>query len=265
MENDGVRHIFVLQPWFYSSNKALNERERQMAAYGEHALYYGIPSDYIYGKLAAKIIQSGKDNDYKVMNLIGFFDDANEWVFTDWCHLTSGANHLIAKAIANEIKKNTFNQDLSHFDEIDHKDSYFWNVTSVAKPVYAPDPVNEESQLSNILSGYPGQRTYTSKDVAKGDPLELVLDLGRTYPVSRLRIVWSDEDAVPGKWSIEGSADNENWILITEATKSELDNYSRWPGYEFYGAREVFARYLRYRPINGKKRSINLRTLAAYR
>jgi hypothetical protein len=265
MESDQTQHIFVMQPWFYSSKKPLNERERQMAAYKEHALYYGIPSARIYEKLVEKVTSSGAEKDFPVMDLTGFFDDVNEWVFTDWCHLTSGANHLIAKAICNKIKRDFFHQELTLYDKIDYKDSYFWNVTAVAKPVYAPAPLEEESGVANILTGYPGQKTYTSAKTRDDEPLELVLDLQRTYPVSRLRIVWANKEAVPEEWAVEASMDNENWILITKADKSELDNYSQWPGYEFYGATEVFARYIKYRPIKSRDRVISLRTFAAYR
>ncbi len=265
LENDGVKHIFVLQPMFYNSKKALDERERQMAAYKERKLHYGIPSSIIYEKLVNKLVDSGEKNQFQTMNLKGFFDDTSQWVYTDWCHLTAGANHLVAKAISNRIKEDYFKQELTVSDKIDNKDSYFWNVTALAKPANVPEPATPESGLANILRGYPSDLTYTSRIVPKNEPLELALDLGRTYPISRLRVVWADKESVPEKWVIEASIDNKNWIIITEGNKSQLDDYSRWPGYEYYGSMEIFGRYLRYRPIGAKDRVISLRTLAAFR
>ncbi len=265
LQNDGVEHIFALQPWFYLSKKKRAEPERKMGELVGHSQYFGIPSDKTYVRLVERIKKSADQKNYFVVDFSNYFDDVSEQVFTDWCHLTVGANYLLAKELSNSIKKEVFHVPVSDADRIDHKSSFFWNLTATAKAAYAPEADQPGNGVGNILPGYPGKGIYSSKVVSEDEPLELVLDLGRTFGVSRLRIVWADESAVPDEWVFEASVDGITWKALVKADKKQVDNFAWWPGYEFYGAEQVPTRYLRYRPTGSKTRSIRLRTLTAFR
>ena len=115
-----------------------------------------------------------------------------------------------------------------------------------------------------MLTTYPGQALYASKDVGSGDKLEIVLDLGREFTLSRLRLVW-DDDEVPKEWAVEISPDGQTWNPWVRGTDKEVDDFSWWPGYEYYGAVPVQARLLRYRPVNVDKPNIRLRSMSVYR
>jgi len=58
---------------------------------------------------------------------------------------------------------------------------------------------------------------------------------------------------------VETSIDQENWQPFAHADKGRIDSYSKWPGFEYYTAEPVQARYLRYRPVKGPQRTIKLR------
>ena len=87
----------------------------------------------------------------------------------------------------------------------------------------------------------------------------------KIYPVSRFRIVWGDENSTPAEWELEYSSDMNEWQTFVKSTSSDIDWYSRWPGYEHYLAEPVKARYLRYRPINDPNPAIKIRLISAYR
>ena len=109
-----------------------------------------------------------------------------------------------------------------------------------------------------MLIGYPGQWLYSSKAVAQDERFEIVLDLTRTLSLSRLRLVW-DDSSVPEEWAVDISLDGENWKTWVQGNDKGLDSFSLWPGYEYYGAEPIQARYLRYRPIKSDVRRIKLR------
>ncbi len=148
-------------------------------------------------------MESAHKKRYFVADFSEYFDDASEWVFTDWCHLTAGANYLIAKELANLIKENLFNKTLTEADKIEgDKNSFFWNPAVIASVVYAPPSDEEDNDPKNILRGYPGARLYSSKEVPEGERFEVVLDLSRTFALSRLRLVW-DDSSVPEEWAVD--------------------------------------------------------------
>jgi hypothetical protein len=265
LENDGVKHIFALQPWFYLSKKPLEDREKALKSMNGHRQYFGVPSDKMYQLIVEKIKQSAAQKRYFVADFSDYFDDVSEWVFTDWCHLTAGANYLVAKELSNLIKQHVFGRTLMPGDLLEDKDSYFWDLAASGTLAYAPPPDSPKNGTKNMFSGYPGELLYSSRPAAPGDRFEVVLDLGRTFPVSRLRLVWADEAAVPEHWAIEASEDQKNWRLVVQADQKQTDNFSKWPGFEYYGAEPVQARFLRYRPTTKGPRTIRLRSWSAFR
>ncbi len=264
LDNDGVPHIFGLQPLLYLSKKPRHEWEQKVEPLEEHKQYYGAPADELYKFIIDRIVESAQRKQYFLADFSDYFDDSSEWVFTDWCHLTAGANYLIAKELANLIKENFFQKTLTGGDKVDDKNSFFWNMALTAKVVYAPPIDDPKNGPESVLIDYPGQSLYSSKDVPPGEKLELVLDLGQEFTLSRLRIVW-DDDSVPEEWAVDFSSDGQNWNLWTKGDNEGLDHFSRWPGYEFYGAESIQARFLRYRPVTSDIRRIKLRSWSVHR
>jgi hypothetical protein len=259
LENDGVKHIFALQPWFYLSKKPLEEREKALSSVTGYRHYYGVPSDKMYQLIVEKIKQSAAQKKYFVADFSDYFDDVSEWVFTDWCHLTAGANYLIAKELSNLVKQHIFGRSLTPGDRLEDKDSFFWDLAASGTVAYAPPPDLPDNGPKNMFSGYPGELLYSSRPLAPEDRFEVVLDLGRTFPVSRLRLVWADEASVPEQWAVEASQDEKNWQLLVQGGQKQTDSFSKWPGFEYYGAEPVQARFLRYRPTAKGQRVIKLR------
>jgi hypothetical protein len=265
LQSDGIPHVFALQPWFYLSRKPLHEQEKAVAEARGYRHYYGIPSDKMYQLIVERIRQSADQQKYLVDDFSTYFDDVSEWVFTDWCHLTAGANYLMAKELANLVKERILGRSLTNGDRISEKDGYFWNLTAHGSFAYAPDAESPDHAPQVILSGYPGDRFYSSKTVAPGEPLELVLDLGETYAMSRTRLVWADDASVPEQWIIEVSSDGKDWQPFVKADRSGIDNFSRWPGFEYYLPEPMEARYVRYRPTDSGSRVIKLRSWSLFR
>ncbi|MGO8822174.1 MAG: discoidin domain-containing protein [Desulfomonilaceae bacterium] len=143
--------------------------------------------------------------------------------------------------------------------------SFFWSLTVTAKVLYAPPPDNEKNGVANILTGYPHRSEYLSKTPDPGSRQEIVLDLNRVFEISRARIVWGDRESVAKQWELDISADNQNWEPWIKGDNKQLDNFSLWPGYEYYGSSYVKVRYLKYRPIDGANNPIHLRSVSVYR
>lgn len=265
LENDQVPHLFVLQPWFYLSKKPLHEKEKILAGIQQDKYYYGVPSDQMYRLLVHRIIESASRKGYFVVDFSQYFDDVSEWVFTDSCHLTAGANYLMAKELAGVIKQHVLTRGLTPGDMVDDKNSYFWDLAYTAKVRSAPDPASPATPPGNMLRGFPGEELYASKPAAEKEKLEVVLDFQRPYPVSRLRIVWGDESSVPQSWRVEVSANEENWQLFAEGDKTQTNNYSRWPGYEHYRTDPLQARFFKYTQSDNRLRDIKLRCLSVQR
>jgi len=264
LENDGVPHVFALQPLLYLSKKPRHEWEKKVEDLEEHKQYSDLPTDALYKYISESIAESSHRRQYFVVDLTEYFDDTSERAFSDWCHLTAGANYLIARELANIIKESFFKMPLTEGDRVESKDSFFWNPVHKATVVYATPPDEDENGAKNMLSGYPGPGVYSSKEVAPEDRLEIVLDLNTAFTLSRLRLVW-DDDAVPEEWSVDISPDGKTWKPWVSGTNKELDDFSWWPGYEYYGSERIQARYLRYRPVKADVRKIKLRSWSVYR
>ncbi|MBI4964052.1 MAG: hypothetical protein HY913_12305 [Desulfomonile tiedjei] len=265
LKNDKVPHIVALQPLLYLSKKPRHEWEKKVESLEEHKQYYDVPSDELYRFMIDRVNQSARTRQYLLADFANYFDDTSEWVFTDWCHLTAGANYLIAKELANIIKEHFFERALTEGDKIERdKNSFFWNVGHRAKVVYAPPADDPENEPKNMLIGFPGPAVYSSKEVPAAEKLAIVLDLGREFTLSRLRLVW-DDDSVPAEWAVDISSDGETWNPWIHGTNKDLDDFSWWPGYEHYAAEPVQARYLRYQPIKSDVRKIRLRSWSVHR
>ena len=265
LENDGTPHIFALQPMLYLSKKPRHEVEEKIGALKEHEQYYDMGTADVYKFIIDSINLRAQAKGIKLLDFSQYFDSTSEWVFSDWCHLTAGANYLIAKQLTNTIKEQIFNKPLTEGDRIDDISSFFWSLTVTAKVLYAPSPDNEKNGVANILSGYPNRSEYLSKTPDPGSRQEIVLDLNRVFEISRARIVWSDRESVPKQWELDISTDNENWEPWIKGDNKQLDNFSLWPGYEYYGSSYVKARYLKYMPIDGANNPIRLRSLSVSR
>ncbi len=265
LDNDGVKHIFALQPWFYLSHKHRDQTEEKLEELTGHQQYYGLSSSNAYKIILNAVAESAGKKGYFVVDFSRYFDDVSQWVFSDWCHLTAGANYVLAKELANQIKQNIFQRPLADGDVIDQKDMFFWEMTAPAKVVYAPEAVDAQSKPENMFMGHPREALYSSKSVPEGERLEVVLDLTQPRIMSRLRLVWGDDASVPDQWAVETSTNGLTWNPWVEADKSRLDTFSRWPGYEYFGDKPVVARYVRYRPLKTGKRTIRLRLFSLQR
>ena len=265
LENDRVAHIFALQPWFYSSKKPLHEKEKIVAGLKGHRDYYGIPSDKVYKLFVDRAVPSATEKGYFLADFAQYFDDVSEWVFTDWCHLTAEANYLIAKELSNLVKERFFQKPLTQGDLMVDKDTLFWDIVASGKVAYAPPAESADTGPEKMFSGYPSNALYASKEPRSGEKLEVVVDMGKPYEVSRLRIVWADEASIPDEWAIETSNDQQTWQTFVKARRDQHDNYDRWPGYEYFAAEPVPARFLKYRPLTGKQRTIRLRLWSMFR
>lgn len=264
LENDGVPHLFALQPWLYLSKKRLSEQEKTLVSLAGAKTYYGVPSDKMYGLLVNRLVDSARERGYFLVDFSTYFDDVSEWVFTDWCHLTAGANYIIAKELANLVKEHLFGQPLAQGESVQHKDGLFWDLAASATVLSAPRPDSPENGPRNMLTGYPSAAMYSSAPFGD-EPGEVVLDLMQTHPVSRTRLVWADESSVPEKWTIDVSEDGTTWKTLVAAGKDQLDSYSLWPGFEYYAAEPTMGRYVRFRAEGGRNAPIRLRSWNIFR
>ncbi|MBM3301153.1 MAG: hypothetical protein FJY85_14505, partial [Deltaproteobacteria bacterium] len=164
LENDRVPHVFALQPWFYLSKKKLTEQEQKLASLDGARQYYGVPTDKVYRLLIDRIGRSAREKGYFLVDFSEYFDDVSEWVFSDWCHLTAGANYLIAKELANLIKEHFLGTPLGQGDLIEEKESFFWELGGRATILRAPEADSPENDPKNMLASHPGQKAYSSRN-----------------------------------------------------------------------------------------------------
>lgn len=265
IQNDGIPHIVALQPWLYLSKKKLSPQEKPIYDLQTFRNYYGVPSDRSYKLLVDKIVSSAQDKNYFVADFSDYFDDVSEWVFLDWCHLSSGANFLLAKELSNLIKEHIFQRQLDSGDLTNDKNSFFWDLAAASKLVYPTSTQESVNSVQNALRGYPGEGYFEFVPTTPDERLEIVLDLQDSFPLSRVRLVWADEQSTPSEWELQYSTDQTNWQTFVKGSSSEIDWYSRWPGFEYYAPEPVKARYLKYRPLKNADASIKLRLISAYR
>jgi hypothetical protein len=265
MKNDGVSHIFVLQPWFYSCAKPKTETEQKLASLTGMKEYFGIPSDKMYALLTTRIMESAKKLGYPVLDFTKYFDDVEEQVFTDWCHLTPGANYVLAKELALVLKRYVLQAPIEEYEKVDDKGSYFWDLAASGRVAYAPRPKAPQFRASHMLEGYPGEALYESDAAGPDEKLEVTVEFPRPFTFSRLRLVWGDAESVPKEWEVLYSSDGNEWKPFASGGKESVDSYSQWPGTEFYAAKPVEGRFVKYRPVNTDTRRIKLRSFSVGR
>jgi hypothetical protein len=257
--SDRVPHVFALQPMFRNCKKERTpiEQEIEKVTGMEKIGFYD--SRMTYDEFVNRVKKRAKDVNFEVVDLTSIFDNTKEWVFTDWCHLTNGANYVMAKALVNEVKQRIFGLPLSDFDKLHLPlDSYFVDYSKEAKVLVSGEPRNDGL---NILKGYPGPKGL---QIPGAVDAAVVLDLGKVFPVSRLRIVWGNEQTVPEAWKIDISEDGQNWKKWLTVDKTRTDPYDQWPGFEYYAAGETPARYMRYSQSPAEK-EIYLRQLSVFK
>jgi F5/8 type C domain len=262
LETDGVPHVFALQPLSCDSKKQRMPIERQIEKVSpmvKLGFYYAAPT---YELLIKKIEERGKETGINVADFTKIYDNVHAWVFTDWCHLTDGANYVMAKKLVDRVKTDVFKIPLQPDDKIqDPADSYFVDYAKEATVLVNGKAVDRGL---HILKGYPG-RSVLEVPQDKSKPESVVLDLGSTKPISRLRIVWGDKKSVPESWGMEISQDGTVWKKWFSIDKTNTDGYDRWPGFEYYAPQESQARFVRYTPTSKDGGAIRLRQLSLFK
>ena len=259
LQSDRVPHVFALQPMFRNCKKERTpiEQEIEKVTGMEKIGFYD--SRMTYNEFVDKIKKRAEEANFEVADLTQLFDTTHEWVFTDWCHLTNGANYVIAKALFNDVKQKIFGLQLTESNRLQSPpDSYFSDYSKDAKVLVSGKA--RDDGLS-ILKGYPGPRGL---EIPAGKDSTVLLDLEKSVPISRLRIVWGNEKTVPKSWKIDFSEDGQNWKNWFAEENTKTDPYDQWPGFEHYSANETHARYVRYSqdPSLGQ---IYLRQLSLFR
>jgi len=264
LEIDRVPHVFALQPMFRNSKKKrtpMEQKIEQVTGMEKIGFYEAAETfDLLVDRVKKRGAQAGID----VVDLTKIFDDVQGWVFTDWCHLTNGANYILAKELVNQVKTRIFGLPLLPDDPLKPPlDSYLYDYAKRAVVLVDNRPTD---QGLRILKGYPGPEVLEVGSAAGANPSGIVVDLGEVLPVSRLRIVWADEQSVPKAWEMELSEDSRAWKKWFGVNDTQTDGYDQWPGFEYYDVADKSARYVRYSvPDQGDKQQIRLRQLSLFR
>ncbi len=264
LETDRVPHVFALQPMFRNCKKKrtpMEEKIEQITGMQKIGFYDAAQT---YDAVVDKIKKRAREIGFEVVDLTGIYDDVTEWVFTDWCHLTNGANYILAKELANRVKTQVLGLPLLTDDPIENrKNTYFEDYAKNATVL-----INNKAtdRGLHILKGYPGTELLEIPQSGAGGAARPMLDLGEVVPISRLRIVWGDEKSVPENWQVELSEDGKDWKPWLNVNKTTADSYDQWPGFEYYSSQETPARYVRYVPSgDGAGEPIRLRQLSLFR
>ncbi len=199
-----------------------------------------------------------------MIDLTGIFTPVTEWVWTDWCHLTNGANYIIARSLCYDVKKQIFGLPVPPEGPFNAPlDAYFRDYAKEAK-VLVNGQLTDKGM--HILKGYPGQELLTVPAAQETKAPGVTLEMEAVAPVSRLRIVWGDKESVPKHWRIEFSQDAANWTTwITEADV-HTDSYDQWPGFECYAGTETPTKFVRYvQTGEDQAQEIKLRQISLFR
>lgn len=261
LETDRVPHVFALQPMFQNCKKKRTPIEEKINSMQKVGFFDAAQT---YDVFVDTVKKRGQEIGFDVADLTGVFDKVNEWVFTDWCHLTNGANYVIAKELVDLVKTRVFSLPLGPDDSLKNPaDPYFKDYAKHSTVLVNGRP--PEGQL-RILKGYPGPELLEVASERKSEVSGVVLDMGEALPVSRLRIVWGDEKSVPKSWSVELSQDGKDWQTWLNVADTKTDAYDQWPGFEYYAHKETVSRYVRYVPRGeDADKPIRLRQLSAFR
>lgn len=264
LEADRVPHVFALQPMFRNCKKKRTPMEEKIESVTGMQKIGFYDAAQTYDALVEKIKNRCNEVNFEVVDLTSIFDPVTEWVFTDWCHMTNGANYIMAKELVNQVKTRILGLSLRPQDKISQPiDSYFTDYSMKSRVLVNGSPV--EGGL-HILKGYPGPSLLEVASENNTEPIAVVLDLGSVVPLSRLRIVWGDSSAVPSEWQIELSENGDSWTRWVDEANTTTDGYDKWPGFEYYAPDEVRARYVKYSPRGVSATGpIRLRQLSLFR
>lgn len=260
LQTDKVPHVFALQPMFKNAKKKRTPLEQEIEKVTGMDKIGFYDAAKTYDTLVNQVIKRAKEEGFEIVDLSTIFDSTNEWVFTDWCHLTNGANFVMAKALVGEIKKRVLGLELKPFDKLQEPlDSYFTDYAKNAK-VFVDGKATDKGL--HILKGYPSDQGLEVQSSAS-TPL-ITMDLGKVVPISRLRIVWGSEKFTPDKWKIEFSPDGDSWQNWLVAEDLKPDNFDQWPGFEYYADKETNARYIRYTQLTDSN-SVYIRQISLFK
>ena len=166
LETDHVPHVFALQPMFRNCKKKrtpMEEKIEQVTGMQKIGFY---DASQTYDVLVDKIKKRAREIGFDVVDLTGIYDDVTEWVFTDWCHLTNGANYIMAKKLAKQVKTQVFGLTPEKDDLLaTPKNTYFRDYAKNAKVLINDKPT--DSGL-HILKGYPGPQLLESRQDSSG-------------------------------------------------------------------------------------------------
>ncbi len=260
LETDKVPHVFALQPMFKNSKKKRTPLEQEIEKVTGMDKIGFYDAAKTYDTLVSQVIKRAGEEGFQILDLTTIFDSTNEWVFTDWCHLTNGANFMVAKALVAEVKKRVFGLELKPFDKLQEPfDTYFTDYSKSAKVLVDGKLTNVGL---NILKGYPSGEAL---DISTpGANVELTLDLEKTVPISRLRIVWGSEKDCPTKWKMEVSSNGSDWRPWLNVESNVPDHFDQWPGYEYYAPSETEARFVKYTQTSSPG-EISIRQISLFR
>ena len=98
---DGTQVVFVLQPQIALTRKRLTGIEARLFEYWSKMdgplEVYGFQT--LYPLLSSRLTNDAATKEYHFLDLSNVFDQTNVQVFTDYCHLTSAGNQMVANAI----------------------------------------------------------------------------------------------------------------------------------------------------------------------
>jgi hypothetical protein len=264
LETDGVPHVLAIQPMLRNCKKPRTplEVEIERVTGMEKIGFYNAKETY--DRLVERIKERADRSGFDVADLTDVFDNVESWVFTDWCHLTNGANYIVAKKLANEVKTEVFGLELLPGDRLEPPlDDYFRDYAKKAAVLVGDEAVDSGIR---ILKGYPGEEVFEAGKPDLGPAEHVVLDLGDPVPLSRFRIVWADSSAVPEGFRIEISKDREAWQDWFAVSDVQPDSFDQWPGFEYYSVERHTGRYVRYTPTGpGQPGPIRLRQISLYK
>lgn len=260
LETDKVPHVFALQPMFKNSKKKRTPLEQEIEKVTGMDKIGFYDAAKTYDTLVSQVIRRAGEEGFQIVDLTTIFDSTNEWVFTDWCHLTNGANFMVAKALVAEVKKRVFGLELKPFDKLQEPfDTYFTDYSKSAKVLVDGKLTNVGL---NILKGYPSSEALDIR--TPGVNVELTLDLEKNVPISRLRIVWGSEKDCPTKWKMEVSSNGSDWRPWLNVESNVPDRFDQWPGYEYYAPSETEARFVKYTQTSSPG-EISIRQISLFR
>ena len=180
LETDRVPHVFALQPMFRNCKKKrtpMEEKIEQITGMQKIGFYDAAQT---YDAVVDKIKKRAREIGFKVVDLTGIYDDVTEWVFTDWCHLTNGANYIMAKELANRVKTQVLGLPLLTDDPIENrKNTYFEDYAKNATVL-----INNKAtdRGLHILKGYPGTELLEIPKSGANGAARPMLDLGEVVP-----------------------------------------------------------------------------------